>query len=88
MALSPYFAALARRKRICPQCHKRGTTICENPIDPNVAYEKCECGYTMPLYAPPRHAIDREAWLKQRAEQEKKPHIIKPDWNRGGKVSD
>lgn len=88
MALSPYFAALARQKRICPECHKHGLRILENDCDPNIAYEKCECGYIMPLYAPPRYAIDREAWLKQRAEQEKKPHIIRPDWNRSGSTDD
>ena len=88
MALSPYFAALARQKRICPKCKKRALHIRENKCDPNLNYEECECGYIMPLYAPPNACIDREVWLKQRAEQEKKPRIIRPDWNRGDSTDD
>lgn len=88
MALSPYFAALARQKRICPECLKRALCIQENPIDPNVAYDECDCGYSKPVYAPRKWCVDKEVWLKQRAEQEKKPRIIRPDWSRSGSFGD
>lgn len=78
MSLSPYFAALARQKRICPRCQKRGMRLEENPIDPNIAYFRCECGYMTPEYAPRKFCIDRDAWLRQKAIQESKTRIIKP----------
>lgn len=48
---SPYFESMARQKRMCPKCMKRRTRL-EKSLNPNAAYETCECGYFQTISAP------------------------------------
>jgi len=58
--LSPYFEALARAKRVCPECLKRLTWIEPTGAgNPNGAVERCRCGYIQGLVAPKGHEV---AW--------------------------
>lgn len=51
--LSPYFEALSRGKRVCPKCLERLTWIEPSGAgNPNVAAERCRCGYFQGLVAP------------------------------------
>ena len=48
---SPYFESMSRQKRVCPRCMKRRTRL-EKSLNPNAAYETCECGYFQTISAP------------------------------------
>lgn len=71
--LSPYFEALSKQKRVCPDC-LRGVLTIEPSLDPNGAYEKCrECGYLRSITAPKEALVDWEpnpepelnSWFKE-----------------------
>lgn len=55
--LSPYFSALARQGRICPECHAAPLTIEPAPLTWDVAFEQCECGYMQAITAPQRACL-------------------------------
>ena len=52
--LSPYFASLARQKRVCPDCLRGVLRIEPTPRPrPDMAVEVCDrCGYFQLLEAP------------------------------------
>lgn len=58
--ISPYFEALAKQRRLCPECLCRPLSI-ESSEDPDYAYEVCGCGYVRTLRSPMASRSRREA---------------------------
>lgn len=51
--LSPYFASLAKQKRICPDCLKATLRLEPTPLDINTAVWVCDrCGWFQAVTAP------------------------------------
>ena len=61
MRLSPYFRALAREKRICPECLRRYLEVRPAGESPNVAVDWCECGYRQVVAAPRSMRVGRSS---------------------------
>ncbi len=58
--LSPYFKMLAREKRICPKCLKGRLRVAPAGLSPNVAMDRCECGYMQVRVAPESMQVEEE----------------------------
>ena len=49
----PYFRSRAKRKRICPECHKAALAVRPTALNPNGAFDYCpKCHYFQLIIAP------------------------------------
>lgn len=58
---NPYFRALAREKRICPECLERYLRL--EPAggsSRDVAVDECDCGYSQVRVSPPSCCVGRD----------------------------
>ena len=50
--MTPYFQSRAKRKRVCPGCHKSALEV-KPTLNPNAGVDHCpECGYFQTIIAP------------------------------------
>lgn len=93
MAFIPYFEQLAKQKRICPKCHQSQIRLEPSSAgNPNVAFERCDCGYFFIHEAPkaaqvkwdedhPHEGKIPSEWFRTDLNKPKNVRVIRPDWN-------